>query len=155
MFIDSTTAGDIGPGVALQQGSGANSTFDSSCNYETCIDALRNELHSLRPPDHCLPFYKRIPVIWAPFMSRRRLVQLIVFAGNESKSGLIQETSQHILVDALLLTISTTPVLIAKEVTNLMGAVVLAAFYFTMIVQLCALVSGVIWITVFEQIKAE
>lgn len=82
-------------------------------------------------------------------------MQLIVFAGNESKSGLIQETSQHILVDALLLTISTTPVLIAKEVTNLMGAVVLAAFYFTMIVQLCALVSGVIWITVFEQIKAE
>ena len=82
-------------------------------------------------------------------------MQLIVFAGNESKSGLIQETSQHILVDALLLTISTTPVLIAKEVTNLMGAVVLAAFYFTMIVQLCALVSGVIWITVFQQIKAE
>ena len=82
-------------------------------------------------------------------------MQLIVFAGNESKSGLIQETSQHILVDALLLTISTTPVLIAKDVTNLMGAFVLAAFYFTMIVQLCALVSGVIWITVFEQIKAE
>lgn len=139
-------------GLNSSRSDASNDTFSIT---SSTIDMLRNELQALKEVDAPMPIYKRLPIIWAPFMSRRRLVQLVVCADDELKAGLIEEYTQHILVDALLLIISCTPLLSTADVVDKRTALVLSVYFLTVVIQLCSLVCGVIWITTFIQIKTE
>jgi hypothetical protein len=127
----------------------------SSSSAQQGVETLREQLRVMKQSGERISLYKRIPLIWAPFMSRRRLVQFIVYAGSELKAGLIEEAKQHVLMDALLLIISCSPVLAVTEVPDGWLCFVLACFYLTVVIQLCSLVCGIIWITVFIQIRTE
>ena len=121
---------------------------------KTLIETLRQECHSLVEPDAVRPWYKHIPFIVAPFISKRRLVQFLLYAGSGLKSGLIEELSQHILIDALLLTVTCTPITLTPALDGPWEAVVYAMFFLTAVLQISSLTSCVIWICAFVQIES-
>ena len=124
--------------------------------YTPLFKSLRNEFLNLPKAGDKLPWYMRIPMAYPPFMFRRRLLQMLLCCGSgaELKSGLIDELSQHVLVDTLFLTITVAPLFGHFDFSTeaFYQTAVLAWFFFTAVVILTSIVSQVTWICAIIQI---
>jgi hypothetical protein len=57
-----------------------------------------------------VPLFFRIPQLLPGIIIKRRLYDMVYFAGDELKQGLIDEMSTHILIDSLFFTITASPI---------------------------------------------
>lgn len=117
---------------------------------------LKRTFLQLPRPDEQVGMWCKIPLIFPPFMFKRRLVQQILFGGTELKSGAIEEYSLHVLVEALFLTVSCQPlftdVFIDKHF-SILHSIFVSFFYFTVVVQVSSLIINIIWICSMAQLQ--
>ena len=124
--------------------------------YAPLYKSLRNEFLSLPKETDVVPWYMRLPIVYPPFMFRRRLLQMLLCCGSgaELKSGLIDELTQHVVVETLYLTIMIAPLFthFDFETEAYYQTAVLALFYLSVVVIMSSVVSQVTWICAIIQI---
>ena len=132
-----------------------NGYVNSSDNHSVNLEYLRNKFLPLPPENKPVSFLRRLPFILPPFMFKKRLIQLILYSGKSLKSGITEEMSQHVLVDALFVTLVASRIFqIDNSQLHLLGSRINVSFLIlTVVIHLCSLVSEVIWICSFIQIN--
>ena len=120
------------------------------------IHQYTSEFMQLPKEDDKISLWRRLPIIYIPFMFRRRILQLIIFTGNDLKSGVLNEFSQHILVETLLLIPICSQVFNTQfaepETWNIRVGCVYTLFISTCVFLLCAVVSNIQFVCAFVQI---
>jgi hypothetical protein len=120
------------------------------------IVAMRREFMQLPKPDVKVSWWCRIPFIFPPFMYKRRVIQQILYGGSELKSGMLEEYSLHVLVEALFITVSCQPLfdqVFAFQDFDLVHTAFLSYFFFTVTLQVCSLCTHIIWICAIVQLQ--
>mmetsp|Transcript_5011 Transcript_5011/g.7655 ORF Transcript_5011/g.7655 Transcript_5011/m.7655 type:complete len:351 (-) Transcript_5011:99-1151(-) len=132
----------------------ANPTTNSD-DSRLLTEELINEFSQIQQSDADMALWKYLPVIYPPFIFKKRIIQLILFSGPGLKSIVMEEFGLHILVEALLVTIICTPILSETFTGNDMGweqCYLVSLFFITANVQLISLVNNIIWVCSFAQI---
>ena len=118
------------------------------------LEYLKAKFLPLPAADKPIRWLRKIPIILPPFMFKKRLIQLILYSGKGLKSGITEEMSQHVLVDALFVTLVASRIFqIDNSQLFLLGSRLNVSFLIlTVVIHLCSLVSQIVWICSFIQI---
>ena len=70
----------------------AASSFDEINTHSPSprVKELLTNFMQLPRPDSAVSFWAKIPLIYPPFLFKRRLVQQVLFGGNELRNGIIE-----------------------------------------------------------------